>query len=709
MQITSSLLTLSVAPNGSLTEIVVGNRQLLAENGQQRPLFRLRLRHVDGTYTEYSADQAKTIRLETACETCLKLSYEGFGKTALTVMVNMVAMPDSEIHFFCDIENQTDSFVEWVEFPEVTVKNELVGNGGDLRVFWPAMEGCIVEDASLRDKWPGLNYHPIEYPNKGWEGIYPGPVPMQFMACFDNQKGLYIASHDPSGMTKGIEYHLIDDGVKLEYRLFLAIEPHTVFHMDFPMVLGYITGGWEGAAEKYRRWVINKTDFLPVPLAKRQDMPEWYEDAPLVLTYPVRGEKDTGDMSPNQLFPYGNALPHIERIARETGTRIMVLLMHWEGTAPWAPPYIWPPFGGIEMFRSFVDQLHEQGNLIGLYASGIGWTDKSVLWPEYQREDFRCENHLEDIMCAAPDQSLPFSEICRELIRWGYDMCPASEKTREIVLEEIRKVTNNEVDYLQYFDQSMGGASYLCYSNHHGHQPVPGRWQAKAMNTLYEEIETGLEPTAQKPLIGCESAASECFLHHLRFNDLRYSIPFLYAKPVPAYAYVFHAYVINFMGNQNGFNRSVPFEKNPDSLLFRLGYSFVAGDVLTITLNGDGQFYWDWGTPWNFTTPDQEATCRLIRAMTSLRQGVAKPYLQYGTMQQTVKTDSADFTVIRCDDTIIHYPAVLTSCWMASGKQAQILVNHTKQPQMVKLHIVPSSLQNAEGEMPYIVEMKLLC
>mgnify|MGYP007005753882 FL=1 len=90
--------------------------------------------------------------------------------------------------------------MEFVEFPDVTVPNDLVGTGGKSHIFWPFTEGCVVEDATLR-----TNYHPIKYLNKGWEGYYPGPVQMQFMSYYDDSAGLYFASHDPHATTKGIE------------------------------------------------------------------------------------------------------------------------------------------------------------------------------------------------------------------------------------------------------------------------------------------------------------------------------------------------------------------------------------------------------------------------------------------------------------------------------------------------------------------------
>ncbi|MDG0813791.1 DUF6259 domain-containing protein [Cohnella rhizosphaerae] len=113
--------------------------------------------------------------------------------------------------------------------------------------------------------------------------------------------------------------------------------------MNFNMVLGVFHGDWHQAAELYRRWFEQGS--TPPRIADNPELPAWYRESPVVVTYPVRGVKDTGSMDPNEYFPYVNAIPHLERLSERFDSKVMALLMHWEGSAPWAPPYIWPPYG----------------------------------------------------------------------------------------------------------------------------------------------------------------------------------------------------------------------------------------------------------------------------------------------------------------------------------------------------------------------------
>lgn len=679
MKLKANKSEISFNEKGSLVSYKINTHEMLADGAESRPIFTFRFRDDSGKSVDVTAFDFQDIRCD-ASQNEVTFQFTNSPVLPITVATCAGVNQDGHIEFTFSVDNQTEYYIEYIDYPEITVPNNFVSDGGTAKLFWPAMEGCEVEDPAQRDSdmAAGFQYKPIAYPSRGWEGFYPGPTQMQFMAYYNKNAGFYFAAHDNQQRPKSIEYHKTAFGVRLEYRIFIAVEKHSFYRSDFSLVLQDGVSDWMDAAEIYRKYA-EANYCLPNKLYERKNLPQWLQNCPIVLIYPVRGEKDTGQMNPNCFFPYENIMPFVEKYSEELHTQILVLLMHWEGTAPWAPPYIWPPYGGEELFRQFVEKIHASGNLVGLYASGIGWTDESVLWPEYTKKQFREENNLIDIMCAAPDQSVPHSLICNGPIRWGYDMCPTNRFVKECVLDEIAKVIHSNVDYLQYFDQNLGGTSCLCYSQKHNHIPVPGKWAVSAMQELFHAISEMTEKKGSSMVIGCEAAAAESYIDSLIFSDLRYNINYYYAKSVPAYAYVYHQYLFNFMGNENSFDVAVPHTSNPYSLHFRMAYSFVAGDLLTGVLNGKGEFFWDWGTVWSIESPDQSSLLKLVANLIKLRKTEAKEYLMYGRMiRPHVYQTEGEFVLNRKNGSSITYSDVLSSAWQApNGDKVQIFVNYT--------------------------------
>ncbi len=194
----------------------------------------------------------------------------------------------------------------------------------------------------------------MEFPAGGWTGIYPGTVGLQMMAYDGRQGGLDFAAHDPQDHLKAIEYFCEADGVRLMIKTFCD-GPTAGWSLPFPMVLGVFEGDWHAAAERYRAWYESAPLNRPAKLASRQDLPDWQLDSPVVVGFPIRGQKDTGGMDVNpEYFPLQNALPYLARVSERANSRVMTLLMHWEGTAPWAPPYVWAALrggGGLPRLR----------------------------------------------------------------------------------------------------------------------------------------------------------------------------------------------------------------------------------------------------------------------------------------------------------------------------------------------------------------------
>lgn len=622
------------------------------------PLFKLCLMDREGNRKVLSSDDASEVS-----ENGSKATYGGFSEN---VEVTVSVECENKIKWYLSVKNGTDKLIEWVEYPSAPLK-PLTSNGGIGKILYPYNEGALIDDMELREA-SGFRHCDPFYPSHGSFSVFPNMVCSQFLCYLFEGKGFYFGSHDAKRGVKQIDFFRTETGVALQLRIFKGLNFGEDYVADFPIVWKMFKGDWQDGAEIYKKWFESH---LPAGTKKIKDneaLPEWYQDSPLVLSYPVRGVHDMDKMEPNALFPYENALPIIDEIAEKTKARILVLLMHWEGTAPWAPPYVWPPYGGEKMFFDFQKKLHERNHLLGVYCSGFGYTKQSNLIAEYNCEKKYAENGYEAAMCASPAGKVELSNICTAQ-RSGYDICVASEKADEILDEAYRPLFESNVDYVQILDQNHGGGQYFCYSRDHGHPPAPGDWMTEAMQKLLGSW----NKKAGKTLFGCESASSEAFIPSLLFSDNRYELNWHIGQPVPLYSYLYHEYLRNFMGNQV----CCGLTHKEENLCYRMAYSFTAGDCLTLVLTPDGNIFPNWGCHDFSFIPSREKTLKFIENMTRFYSEEAKPYLFDGKMIKPLAYVSGMTFVTRGRGDRIDVPAVLSTAWEKDGKRAQIFVNHT--------------------------------
>lgn len=192
------------------------------------------------------------------------------------------------------------------------------------------------------------------------------------------------------------------------------------------------------------------------------------------------------------------------------------------------------------MFSEFGRALHDDGNLLGVYCSGIGWTQSSSIDTGYQRKKVLKRNiwrilWLPDRVerCVQPYATGP-PGIGQRI---GYEMCPACDFTIDTVCNEIRKITESQVDYIQFFDQNQGCSAPLCYNSGHGHPAAPGQWLTGAMSHLLNESMRCASKSGRPVILGCENAAAQPYIRYLPFNDLRNHLAWAFARPGPGLQY----------------------------------------------------------------------------------------------------------------------------------------------------------------------------
>ena len=628
------------------------------------------LKTADGVERAYPADEAFRLQLLDGKGEAVPMSSRDFSSVAedgrfiyrrpggLTVEMSVKPAEDGAFEFRPAVYGIPKGvLLEWFDGPCLVMPN-------DVKLYWPCSDGCEVSNFSNReDKASWSDYRPIGWTPrcKSWGSLYPGKCQMQFLAYYKAGRGVYFMAEDPRHTQKGVEYDYLDErSTRLSLQVFCGdLGDDGAWRPDWRILVKPYSGDWRQACLFYRDWVRTLPGFDHKP-----PRPAWAWESPVNLIYPVQGEGiDRGPMTTNCYWPFTNAMPHVERYGRLFGSKIMALLMHWEGTAPWCPPYVWPPLGGEKGLAEFRDALHRRGDLLGLYCSGTAWTQRSCI-NGYSQERKCGEENLRRHMMRGPKGEID-ATICNhpQAQRFGFDMCLTEPWTVETHEREIAKIASFGVDYCQYFDQNLGGGALLCYSREHGHPPIPGAWQTAAMLAFQRRMFETIERCGSGMTLGCEASAATPYVPNLFYNDAREGWATHFGRPVPGISFVFHEWMCNFAGNQCGGATSDP--------LFRLARSFHYGNMLSVVLGPEGKLAYSWAVEWSRGVPDQEPLIALVRDLNAVRKRYPE-FLLEGRMAIPFATfDAAE------DD-------VLSSFWESmNGDRIGFVTNAGKMPRRI--------------------------
>ena len=235
--------------------------------GKQVPLVRLSLLDEKGERTTVETGDCVSFRREGKGAV---IRWENIGGMALSAEAEIFVRSEGLLGFRLKTQNGSGLQLECIQYPCIVVKNRLSPEG--YKLFWPAMEGVEIDSVNFRTE---LMAHAdgTVYPAKGWQGVYPGACPMQFMAYYNGVHGMYFASHDEGCRVKLVEWCPEEEGIRLLQQVYVD-EVGESYAYDYDVVLGAFRGNWYDAAEIYREWIQSSSVLKFPKLKDNKDLPD---------------------------------------------------------------------------------------------------------------------------------------------------------------------------------------------------------------------------------------------------------------------------------------------------------------------------------------------------------------------------------------------------------------------------------------------------
>ena len=590
------------------------------------------------------------------------------------------------------IHNGADVLITDVQFPVIVVSYQLAGKPGSEALLWPLGAGILYQAPQPHYFKPDCPHTWQICPENHDSLHYPGYTIAQFLAYYNDRAGILVSCQDSSGRVKLIQPVHHEPGLRLGMSHVGDWPRKGERKLEYEVAVGSFTGDWYAAAELYRSWGLRQS-WAKTPLHSRKDIPQWLLDSPPHIILRMQGILDAGPTQPiAEFLPYAKCIPLLENLSQRIEAPLVPVIMSWERPGPWIYPDCFPPIGGSDSLREFSDLARKRGWHIGTFCNGTRWVTGHY-WSGYEGEEYLRERDGIKSICRTATGDL-WKEDWDATWRPSYPCCLGVPRTRKIARDFVDTIIDLGLDWIQFFDQNVGCATFPCFAADHDHPPVPGRWMTEKMllllNLFHKRAEEEFERSGgeRQIVFSVEGPANEYVLPYLHLCDIRvvppghrFGAPGFGGHFVPLFHFLYHEFILI----QGGFGTG----PEPYHLPIRNAYNAVIGEIPGAVMKGDGALLnkdtMNWA-PWEPQVGSNEDAFEMLRTTTALRRGPAKDFLVYGRMCSP--SSVAGIEVMRWHNGGKYHqiPAVFHAAWQApDGRFGLVLANWTGKTQEVQV------------------------
>ncbi|MBU2496057.1 MAG: hypothetical protein KJ935_06150 [Candidatus Omnitrophica bacterium] len=487
-------LGFSQTRNGALTSILdkATGYQLRRDAGAPAPLWRLAVRHLPEQNLEWH-DSGEAARLEwTQNETggtiTLTLASSGLSIPGLKVSVKISLAPNSlrSVWHMAVTGIPADAALYQLTCPIISGLPE-VGNPapGEALAVPVQGEGYLFKNPfPVKDRLPLCSGPGPETADVGLgrvSGLYPGNLPMQMYAFYNNRAGLYLATHDAGQNVKEFSMapwdHLGPYPI-MSVSHFPGEKPGADVEINYDTIVEIFHGDWYDAADIYKAWATRQW-WCEKKLWDR-DIANWMRTGFGVF------QMSNYDMPVLKInHPMNQIAGVVNKLSEETGVPLLGLVFNWEGGGAWTGPAgFFPPREGEDVFKEAMARLRKTGNYGFVYITGGCWYLKLPYEPVF---DSWCQFNAEARPYAIkkPDGNPIIQSWCK-----GWEnswLCPHMAYTQNLTAKIFVRCLDLGCTVVQ-IDNFPCAGSGACYDPGHGHPIGHGSWWSEAWGRILTEV-----------------------------------------------------------------------------------------------------------------------------------------------------------------------------------------------------------------------------